>query len=262
MGAAVFDLLGADVAGGADELIHAGGDGVAGAFAFEDFGNAEVDDLGDGLAGLVHDHDVAGLDVAVDDALLVGVVHGAADGDEEGEALAEVEVVLLAVLGDGAAFDHLHDEVGGADVRLAGIEDAGDVGMLHDGEGALLDGEAAEDVCGGDTGFDDLDGDDAVDGLDLLCAIDDAEAAFAELVEKAVAVADPAVVAGEGLHVGARLGGGAHGCQGRRRGGGQAALAGEGGGTGKGGCARQRTWSAGGDGDGLVGRSQGDVCGV
>ena len=205
MRAAVLDLLRADVARRADELIDPRGDGVAGAFAFQNLRDAEVDDLGHGFASLVHHHDVAGLDVAVDDPFLVRVIHRTADRNEQRETLAQVQVVLLAVADDGAALHHLHHEIGSADVRLARVQDAGDVGMLHDGERALFDGEAAQNVRRSHARLHNLDRHDAVDRLHLLCTIDHTEATLAEFVEQSVAVADPAVIAGEGLHVGARL---------------------------------------------------------
>ena len=51
-------------------------------------GDAEVDHLGHRLAVVEGDQDVRRLQVAVDDALLVGVLHGLADRDEELEPLA------------------------------------------------------------------------------------------------------------------------------------------------------------------------------
>ena len=46
-------------------------------------GDAEVDDLGHRHAVVEADQDVGGLQVAVDDALLVGVLHRVADRNEE-----------------------------------------------------------------------------------------------------------------------------------------------------------------------------------
>ena len=46
-------------------------------------GDAEVDDLGHGLAVVERDQHVRRLDVAVDDPLLVGVLDRLADRDEE-----------------------------------------------------------------------------------------------------------------------------------------------------------------------------------
>jgi hypothetical protein len=50
------------------------------------FGDAEVDDLGDCFLAGFGDEDVAGLDVAVDDALLMRVLEGVADLSKEIEA--------------------------------------------------------------------------------------------------------------------------------------------------------------------------------
>ena len=46
-------------------------------------GDAEVDHLGHGLVIVLGDQDVDGLDIAMDDALLVGVLHGLADRQEQ-----------------------------------------------------------------------------------------------------------------------------------------------------------------------------------
>ena len=46
-------------------------------------GHAEVDDLRHRLAVVQGDQDVGRLEVAVDDALLMGVLHRLADGDEQ-----------------------------------------------------------------------------------------------------------------------------------------------------------------------------------
>ena len=48
------------------------------------------------------------------------------------------EAVLVAVLGDRDAADQLHDEVGPAGVGGPGVEDPGDVGVVHQGQGLPL----------------------------------------------------------------------------------------------------------------------------
>jgi len=53
-------------------------------------GDAEINDLGDRHAVVQGDQNIGGLDVAVDDALLVGVLDGLANLDEPLEALAGV----------------------------------------------------------------------------------------------------------------------------------------------------------------------------
>ena len=57
--------------------------GLVGQAELGRLGHAEVDDLGRRSAVDLGDHDVGGLEVAVDDPLLVGVLHRLADGDEQ-----------------------------------------------------------------------------------------------------------------------------------------------------------------------------------
>ena len=55
-----------------------------------------------------------------------------------------VQLVLVAVLGDRHALDQLHDEEGPAVGGRAGVEDLGDVGVVHQGQGLPLGLEAGE----------------------------------------------------------------------------------------------------------------------
>jgi hypothetical protein len=81
----------------------------------------------------------------VNDAFLVDVLDGLANGDEEFEALTDGEAMIVAVARDGDAFDQLHHEVGAAGDGGAGVKDASDVGMVHQGEGLALGGKAGDD---------------------------------------------------------------------------------------------------------------------
>ena len=198
---AMLDLLRTDVARRSHQLVHARRDGVPGAFTLQHLRDAEVDDLWDGLAVFIRHHDVSRLQVAVDDPFLMGVMHGLADRNEKGHALPHVVVVLFAVRGDGAALHQLHREKWRPHVRLAGVEHLGDVRVLHDGERLLLNREPAEDVGGGHAGLEQLDGHEAVQRLNLLRTVNQAETAFTELVQQAVAVADPAIVSCQRLQV-------------------------------------------------------------
>ncbi|HTX35484.1 MAG TPA: hypothetical protein VME43_10690 [Bryobacteraceae bacterium] len=90
---------------------------------------------------LLHQH-VGGLEIAVDDALLMGVPHGFADGQEELQALAGVEAMIVAIFRDGNAVHVLHDEERTALPGDVGVEDAGNVGMVHHRQGLPLIGKA------------------------------------------------------------------------------------------------------------------------
>ena len=48
----------------------------------------------------------------MDDAFLMGVLDGIANGDEEREALGGRQVFLIALFGEGYALDELHDKIG------------------------------------------------------------------------------------------------------------------------------------------------------
>src|SRR5262245_22400103 len=63
-------------------------------------GDAEVDHLGHRLAVVRRDEDIGGLYVAVDDALLMSVLHRLADGDEQLQPLPGRQVVVVAEAGD------------------------------------------------------------------------------------------------------------------------------------------------------------------
>ena len=92
----------------------------------------------------------------MDDALLVGVMDGLADGDEEFDALAGGELMAIGVGGQREAVDELHDEEGESLRGGAGVEDLGDVGVVHEGEGAAFGVEAGDDGFGTHAGLDDF----------------------------------------------------------------------------------------------------------
>ena len=145
-------------------------------------GDAEVDDFD--VAGGV-DEDVVGFEVAVNDAVEVGVVDGIAGVEEEVEFLACRECAGEG--GDGlGAFDVFHDEEVGPVGGGAGVEEAGDVGMFEAGEdGAFAVKEI--DEAGGEGGGDEFDGDGFGEGLiGAFGEIDGAHTAFTDEVEEFV----------------------------------------------------------------------------
>ena len=82
----------------------------------------------------------------MDDEVAVRVGHGRADGEEELQPPLHREALLVAVLHEREALDVLHDEVGQPVLRLAAVEDLGDVRVVERGENLPLVAEAAEDV--------------------------------------------------------------------------------------------------------------------
>ncbi len=147
-------------------------------------GQAEVGDVG--LAPLV-DQDVRRLQVAVQDAPLVGVMNGLGDGGHQPGRGREIGGEVAQPLVQAAARDQLHAEEALAR-RLAHLVDRHDVGMveLRDGLGLVL--EPDQLGLAGEFGRpDDLEGDQPVQG-DLPCLVDDAHSAPAQLRQDLVAV--------------------------------------------------------------------------
>ena len=92
--AAHLGLLGAHVQRRADHLAEAGEERLLGQLLTDGLGDAEVDDLGHRHAVVQRDQDVGRLEVAVDDPLLMGVLDGLADRDEQLQPLARREIGL------------------------------------------------------------------------------------------------------------------------------------------------------------------------
>ena len=102
------------------------------------------------------------------------------------------QAVLVAVVGDRHALDQLHDEVGSAASRLAGIEHLGDVRMVHERQGLALGLEAGDHLPGVHARLEDLEGHLTAHRLLLLGHEHQAEAAFADLLQQLVGTDDRA----------------------------------------------------------------------
>lgn len=201
------DLFRAGVAG--CEEAHAGDGGRRGIGGAGKFGDAEVEEFG-GAFG--RDEDVAGFEIAMDDHAFVGVLDGGADLLEELEPGAEGELALLAVFGDGLAFDEFHDEVGEAVFVGAAIEEAGDVGVVEGGEDLPFEAEAGGGFFRVQPVADEFDGDGLAIGVVVAFgAVDLAHAAAGDEGSDAIGpeaatkerVSFGALVGGQGIQGGA-----------------------------------------------------------
>ncbi len=177
-----FDLFGRQVLRAAH---HRAGHGQLGALAGH-LGDAEVGDLHP--AGAV-EQDVAGLDVAVDDALAVGVVEGVGGlaGDAQHVAQTQARSGVEAA-GEVDALDELEGEIEET-LGLAGVEQGDDVGMQEAAGGPGLAQQAllaVVDLLRPADEADGLDGELAVD-LRIFGEIDLAHRAGAEKPDDAVA---------------------------------------------------------------------------
>ena len=143
----------------------------------EQFGQAEVEEFG---VAVPRDHDVVGLDVAVEDARVVGL--GQTLGDLEGDLdrPQEVELAVGDELADGPAVDVFHGDEQDA-VDFVDVVDLGD-GRMGDGRGRPgLEEETAPSLgIGDEAGRDRLEGHQAVEA-GVPGPVDDAHAALAEL---------------------------------------------------------------------------------
>ena len=149
-------MLGAHVGGSADEGFV---DGKSSCFSFEwidGFGDAEVDDLGGGFAVLFADENVGRFDIAVNDALLVGVLDGLTDLDEDGKAVLNGELPFVAILGEWITGNVFHDEIRSSFFSRSRIDYTGDVRVIHAGECLSFRFEACDDAFGIEPQFEDF----------------------------------------------------------------------------------------------------------
>ena len=120
-------------------------------------GDAEVDDLGHRPAVVQRDQDVRRLEVAVDDALLMGVLHGLADVDEQLQPLARRQLVLdrrYSVIGTPRTSSITKY---GRPVSVAPASSTlAMFGMVHQRQGLPLGLEAGDDLPGVHARLDDL----------------------------------------------------------------------------------------------------------
>ena len=172
-------LFGRHVAGGADDRT---GDGEIG-FEVELTREAEV---GDAWFALFIDEDVGGLEIAMEDALLMGVVNGLGNFPDERGSLREGKGACAEGISETFAFDEFHGEEVVA-VFPADFVNGNDVGMAEARDGLGLNFEAADFLLGSERASeDDFEGNDAVEAF-LAGLVNDAHAALADDFEDFVA---------------------------------------------------------------------------
>src|SRR5262249_53235551 len=139
------------------------------------------------------------LQVAVDDSLLVRMLHGFTDIDEESQPLSDSNVVLIAEVGNGDATDEFHDEIRVAGGGGAAVKNVSDVGMIHECQRLPLGLEAGDDLARIHSRFKNLQSDLAPNRLGLVCHKDHTEAAFADLLQELIRADDRAGAFGKRL---------------------------------------------------------------
>ncbi len=131
------------------------GAGRVSAFFGQQPGDAEVQQLDPAIVAY---QDVGGLQVAVHDEPLVGVLHGLADVMEQPQTILDRGAPRVAVLGDRRSFHVLHGEEGAAVHGDAAVEKTRDVRMLQARQDLPLAQEARVDLVGVESALQDLDG--------------------------------------------------------------------------------------------------------
>ena len=174
-------LLGAHVVRGAQRHPGLGHPGAAGTAHGQ--GDAEVGDEG----GAVVEEDVLRLDVAVDDAVAVGVIQRRGNFARDPNRVRNRQLFLpVQPISQRFPFHEGHHVVRGA-VYLSRVDQAEDVGVLQSGDGANLSDEPVGADHGGELGPQDFDGDPA-SVFQVLGEIHGGHAALAQLPLDAVAV--------------------------------------------------------------------------
>jgi hypothetical protein len=148
------------------------------------------------------EHDVLGLDVAVDYAARVGGRQRLGDLAQEPDRLGHRQLAPAGEpVAEGLALDVGHDVVEEA-AGLARVDEPQDVGVLQPGGDGDLAAEALGAEGGGELGAEDLEGDSAV-MLQVLGEVDGGHAALPELPLDAVALGEGGLEAGHRVgHVG------------------------------------------------------------
>jgi hypothetical protein len=112
------------------------------------FGDSEIDHFGHGFAILLDDQNVRGFYVPVNNALLMRMLEGAADGQEKVQPLPGCQFVPIAEISAADAQHQFHDKVRPAALRRASIVNSGDVRMVHERQGLALRFKAGHHLLG------------------------------------------------------------------------------------------------------------------
>src|SRR5262249_31491701 len=106
------------------------------------------------------------------------------------------KAVIITILGDGNPADELHDEVRTSLFRGPGVEDPGDMGMVHERQRLTLGLETGNHGTAIHAGLDNLQSNPAPDRLLLLGDKNKSHAPFANLFHELIGADDPADVFG------------------------------------------------------------------
>jgi hypothetical protein len=152
--------------------------------------HTEVDDPWNGFSVDLGYEDIGWFEIAMEDRLLMCMLHSLAHLYEELHALPHGQLVPVAVEGDRQAGHVLHGEVRPPFGGGPGIEDLGDGGVIHEGQRLAFRLETRHHLARVHTGFDQLKGYAAADRLPLLGHPNLAHTAFAYQLQQVIRADD------------------------------------------------------------------------
>jgi hypothetical protein len=129
---------------------------------------------------------IRGLDIAVDDALLMSVLDGFANLQEQTKSLFNGKFLKVTVFGDWDAFDIFHYKVWSADLGGSSIKHMRNVGVFQQGQSLPFGLKASNYLLGIHARLDDFQRDPAFDWSLLFGKVNYTAATFSQYAEEFV----------------------------------------------------------------------------
>ncbi len=166
------------------------GEALVGQPLFRRLGHSEIDHFWRRSAvDLGHQH-VARLEVAVNDPLLVRVLHRMADQHEQLQPGPDREPGAVAILGDWHPIHQFHHEERLARIGRAAIVDAGDVRVVHEGQRLPLGIESSQHRPRIHPGLDQFERDLSLHWFGLLGPVDRPHTPLTDHLDQRIAASD------------------------------------------------------------------------
>ena len=147
----------------------------------------EVDHLRHRDVVIDRHEDVRRLDVAMDDALLVRVLDGVANLDEQPQTIPRRKAPFIAEVRDAHTPDQFHDEERPSGLRGPAVENTGDVRMIHQRQRLPFRLEPRHHAAGVHARLQDLERDTPSHGIPLLGQIHHTASTLPDLLQQGVA---------------------------------------------------------------------------
>ena len=141
-------MLRTHVLRGPDQAAKEGKEGLFGEFDANGFGHSKVDDFGAGRSVVIGvDENIAGFEIPVNNAFLMGVLNSVANLFEELKSSIDGKLILVTEFGERESFHQLHRKERPAKSSGARIVDLCDVWVVHQGESLSFSLKAGHDFA-------------------------------------------------------------------------------------------------------------------